>query len=87
MTNSSHQNERFNELLGIIREHVTGLKSEVRSLKKENGRLKQKIEDMQGNQTDIMSAISESERLTLRNQVTGLISKIDKYIDSDNEIH
>ena len=87
MTNSSHQNERFNELLGIIREHVTGLKSEVWSLKKENGRLKQKIEDMQGNQTDIMSAISESERLTLRNQVTGLISKIDKYIDSDNEIH
>ncbi len=87
MTNSSQQNERFNELLGIIREHVTSLKSEIKTLKKENNRLKQKIEDMQGNQTDIMSAISETERIALRNQVSGLISKIDKYIDNDHEIH
>lgn len=87
MTNSSQQNERFNELLGIIREHVISLKSEIKTLKKENNRLKQKIEDMQGNQTDIMSAISETERIALRNQVSGLISKIDKYIDNDHEIH
>jgi hypothetical protein len=63
------------------------LKSEIRTLKKDNARLKAKIEDMQGKQTDILSAISDSERLALRHQVQGLISKIDKYIDGEHEIH
>ena len=87
MTNGSQQNERFNLLLGKIREQSDALKQEIKELKKENSRLKAKIEDIQGNQTDIFSAINESERIALRHQVIGLISKIDKQLEGGNEVH
>ena len=87
MTNGSQQNERFNLLLGSIREQTNALKQEIKELKKENNRLKAKIEDIQGNQTDIFSAINESERIALRHQVIGLISKIDKQLEGNNEIN
>lgn len=87
MTNGSQQNDRFNILLGKIREQSLALKQEIKELKKENNRLKLKIEDIQGNQTDIFSAINESERMALRQQVTGLISKIDKQLEGNHEVN
>lgn len=81
MDELTKQTERFRELLSMVSEEVTDLKKQIRDLKRENVKLTQKIEDLQGKQTDIFSAMSESERLALRQHVKGLISKIDHHLN------
>lgn len=83
MNQLAQQSERFRQLLDEIRAETIALKQEVRELKRENAKLKVKLETEQESQTDIFSAISEAERLALRQQVKGLISKIDEHIGAD----
>lgn len=78
----SQENERFKLLLGEILDEVDLLKQEVKNLKKQNTNLVSKIEDLRNKQTDIFSAISEAERLALRQHVQGLILKIDNHLTS-----
>lgn len=82
MNQLAQHTDRFKELLSEINEEVDSLKQEIRELKKENAKLVTKIEDLRGKQTDIFSAIGESERLALRQTVQGLISKIDNHLNS-----
>ncbi|MEO1023548.1 MAG: hypothetical protein AAFW89_13470, partial [Bacteroidota bacterium] len=58
-----------------------------KELKKENSKLRTKLEETRGNQSDIFSAIQESERLAMRQTVQGLISKIDHHLGEQNETH
>lgn len=81
LSNQSPYHEEFHNLLDQLREEVNSLKSEIKELKQENSQLRSKLEEIQDGQTDIYSAISESERLSLRHQVLGLISKIDEHLD------
>lgn len=81
LSNESPYQEQFHDLLDQIREEVDSLNNEIKELKKENGQLRSKLEEIQDGQTDIYSAISESERLSLRHQVLGLISKIDTHLE------
>lgn len=81
LSNQSPHYEEFHNLLDQAREEVASLKDEIRELKRENGQLRKKLEEIQKGQTDIYSAISESERLSLRHQVLGLISKIDEHLE------
>lgn len=81
LSNESPYHEQFHELLDQIREEVDSLNNEIKELKKENSQLRSKLEEIQDGQTDIYSAISESERLSLRHQVLGLISKIDHHLE------
>ncbi len=83
MNQLAQQSERFRQLLDEIRTETMALKREVRELKRENAKLKTKLETEQENQTDILSAITETERLAFRQQVKGLISKIEAHIDTD----
>lgn len=84
LSDDSTYQHQFHELLDQIREEVNSLHRQVDELQKENNQLKSKLEEIQEGQTDIYSAISESERLSLRHQVLGLISKIDHHLE-DNE--
>lgn len=84
LADNSPYHEQFNELLDQIREEVDSLKDEIRELKRENGQLRAKLKDIQDGQKDIYSAISESERLSLRHQVLGLISKIDQHLEDNS---
>jgi len=84
LSNQSPYHEKFHSLLDQVREEVDSLKGEIKELKKENDQLRSKLEEIQDGQTDIYSAISESERLSMRHQVLGLISKIDEHLE-DNE--
>lgn len=83
LNNDSPYHERFHELLDQIRGEVDSLKDQISELKKENNRLREKLEEIQDGQTDIFSAMTESERLALRHQVLGLISKIDEHLEED----
>ena len=82
MNQLSQQSLKFKTLLEEIDEEVSALKKEIRELKKENAKLLTKVEELRGKQTDIFSAISESERLAMRQQVKSLISQIDNHLNS-----
>lgn len=74
------QKETFNNLLEQIRTHLQTIQKQNKELSRENLKLKAKLENIQKEQTDIFSSISESERITMRHQVNGLISKLDKHL-------
>lgn len=82
MAISEIQKETFLALLEQIRTQVAALKNQNKELGRENLRLKSKLEEIQKNQSDIFSSISESERIAMRHQVTGLIEKLDKHLES-----
>lgn len=81
LSNDSPHNEQFNRLLDQVRDEVDSLKNQLKSLKKENSQLRDQIKEIQEGQTDIYSAISETERMAMRHQVLGLISKIDEHLE------
>ncbi|HEX6982710.1 MAG TPA: hypothetical protein VF181_08105 [Balneolaceae bacterium] len=81
LTNESPYHERFHELLDQVREEINSLNGQLKELKRENSKLRSKLEEIQDGQSDIYSAISESERIALRHQVLGLISKIDNHLE------
>ncbi|MGF1671994.1 MAG: hypothetical protein ACFCU6_16240 [Balneolaceae bacterium] len=82
MTEPDIQKEKFRHLLEQIKIHVQTLKKKNRDLSRENMRLRSKLEELQKGQSDIFSAISESERIAMRHKVNGLIEKIDKHLES-----
>jgi len=75
------QKETFHKLLDQIRTQVQRLRKQNKDLNRENLKLKQKLNELQKDQADIFSNISESERIAMRHQVSGLIEKIDKYLE------
>lgn len=74
------QKETFHKLLDQIRTQVQHLRKQNKELNRENLKLKSKLNELQKDQADIFSNISESERMAMRHQVSGLIEKIDKYL-------
>lgn len=80
MNQLSQQSIKFKALLSQIDEEVTSLKQQIKNLRKENANLVHTLEELRGKQTDIFSAITESDRLAMRQEVKGLITKIDNYI-------
>lgn len=83
LTNDTPHTEQFHALMDEIKGEVDSLKDQLRELKKENNQLKSKLEEIQDGQTDIFSAMTESERMALRHQVLGLISKIDDHLEEN----
>jgi uncharacterized coiled-coil DUF342 family protein len=84
MNKLAQQTDKFRRLLDEVGSEVNDLKTEIRELKRDNARLKAKLEEEHEKQTDIFSAITESERLALRQHVKGLISKIDHHLGADS---
>jgi uncharacterized coiled-coil DUF342 family protein len=83
MNKLSQQSDTFRRLLDEVGTEVAGLKQQINELKRENAKLKAKLEEEHEKQTDIFSAITESERLALRQHVQGLISKIDHHLGAN----
>lgn len=81
MAVSEIQKETFINLLEQIRTHVQLLKKQNKELSRENLKLKTKLEEIQNEQTDIFSSISESERIAMRHKISGLIEKIDTHLE------
>ncbi len=84
MNKLSQQSDKFRQLLDEVGTEVEGLKQEIRELNRDNAKLTAKLDEEHEKQTDIFSAISESERLALRQHVQGLISKIDHHLGANS---
>jgi predicted nucleic acid-binding Zn-ribbon protein len=80
MNQVAEQSELFRQLLGEINDEVSGLKNEIKELKKDKANLKTKLAEARDKQTDIFSAINESERLAMRQHIQGLVKKIDNHL-------
>lgn len=80
MAPSDIQKETFVQLLEQIRTQVQLLKKRNKELNRENLKLKTKLDELNKDQSDIFSSISETERIAMRHQVAGLIEKIEKHI-------
>ncbi len=80
LEDSSH-NERFQQLLGEIEEDVTGLKEDLDNLEKENRRLRIELKETKASHADVFSELEETERMAMKHQIKGLISKIDEHLD------
>lgn len=83
MNATSEHIERFKELLEEIYTEVNLLKKQLKESKREQLNLIKKIEEERGKQTDIFSAISESERLAMRQQINSMIHKIDRHLEGN----
>ena len=83
MNVTSEHTERFKELLEEVYTEVDLLKKQLKEAKREQLHLIKKLEEERGKQTDIFSAISESERLAMRQQITSMIHKIDHHLESN----
>jgi len=81
MPDLESKKETFLKILEQIRQQVAFLKKQNKDLKRENLRLKDKLEGIQKKQGDIFSEISESERIAMRHQVKSLIKKINDHIE------
>ena len=83
MNVTSEHTERFKELLEEIYTEVNLLKKQLKEAKREQHYLIKKLEEERGKQTDIFSAISDSERLAMRQKITSLIHKIDRHLEGN----
>jgi hypothetical protein len=83
MNVTSEHTERFKELLEEVYNEVDLLKKQLKEAKREQLHLIKKLEEERGKQTDIFSAISESERLAMRQQITSMIHKIDRHLEGN----
>jgi len=79
---SSPEKERFDHLIETLIGSIEKNKKQIRDLRRENQSLKQRLEQMHMGQSDIFSAMGESERMTLKNQVLQLIGKLDRHLKS-----
>ena len=83
MNATNEHTERFKELLEEIYTEVNLLKKQLKEAKREKLNLIMKLEEEREKQTDIFSAISESERLAIRQQITSMIHKIDRHLEGN----
>ena len=83
MNVTSEHTERFKELLEEVYTEVDLLKKQLKEAKREQLHLIKKLEEERGKQTDIFSAMSESERIAMRQQITSMIHKIDRHLESN----
>ena len=82
MAVSEIQKETFFNHLEQIRTEVQTLRKKNKDLSRDNLKLKSKLEEIQKEQTDIFSSISESERIAMRHKVNGLIEKLDNHLNN-----
>nr|WP_142714419.1 hypothetical protein [Fodinibius sediminis] len=83
LSDNSPYKKEFFRLLNKIRSEVESLNGKIEELEQENRQLKSKLREIEEGQADIFSEVSESERLAIRHQVLGLISKIDNHLEDN----
>lgn len=81
LSNENPHSQRFQALLGQIRQEVDALKTKVSELQHQNNQLKQELAENKEREADIFSSVKETDRMALKHQIKGLISKIDEHLE------
>lgn len=81
LSNDNPHSQRFQALLRQVKQEVDVLKTKVSELRRENNQLKQELEENKEREADIFSSVKETDRMALKHQIKGLISKIDEHLE------
>lgn len=84
LSSESPHSERFNQLLAKVSEEVSALKDQIEALEQENTQLKKELKATKEEQADVFSSIKETERMALKHQIKGLVSKIDEHLEDQS---
>ena len=72
--------EEFNALLAQVNREFKKLRQRCRSLEEENEQLRSQLDEINRSDEDPFGHLSETERYVLRQQIKGLIDKIDRHL-------
>jgi len=81
LSKDNPHSKRFQQLLGEIKNEVDSLKSQLSKLEHENSELKTELKETKEKEADIFSPLKETDRMALKHQIKGLISKIDDHLE------
>ncbi|MBN2731975.1 MAG: hypothetical protein JXR26_06075 [Balneolaceae bacterium] len=81
LSNDNPHSKQFQALLGKIKQEVDNLKAQVSELRDKNHQLKAELEENKKKEADIFSSVKETDRMALKHQIKGLISKIDEHLE------
>ena len=81
LSQKNAHSERFQQLLSEVKDEVDSLKEQLRTLQNENAELRAELKELKAQEDDVFSSLKETERMALKHQVKGLISKIDDHLE------
>lgn len=81
LINDNPHSERFQQLLGEIEAEVDKLKAKISALEKENMRIENELKETKDREADVFSSTKATERMALKHQIKGLVSKIDEHLE------
>lgn len=84
LSRDSLESKQFHQLLDEIRQEVDELKANTDKLEKENKRLSSELAEYKRKENDPFSSMENKERMVLKHQIQGLVTKIDKHLNIES---
>jgi uncharacterized coiled-coil DUF342 family protein len=83
LSQENPQSNQFHQLLDEIKQEVDGLKSKIDQLEQEKNELTDELRRLQKKENDPYSSVGNTERMVLKHQIQGLITKIDEHLNNE----
>jgi len=84
-SNRSEHKTKFFKLVEQLETKIVDLRQEVSELRSENRNLRKQLKKLHKGQTDIFSAITEKDRIALKQQIQEFIETIDQHLDKTGD--
>lgn len=84
LSKDSLESKQFHQLLDEIRQEVDELKDHIDELEKENKELSSELAEYRKKENDPFSSMENKERMVLKHQIQGLVTKIDKHLNIES---
>jgi regulator of replication initiation timing len=82
LSHENPQSSQFHKILGEIKQEVDGLKSKITRLEQEKKQLHAELRRLQEKESDPFSSMENTERMVLKQQIQGLITRIDDHLNT-----
>jgi regulator of replication initiation timing len=83
LSQKNPQSNQFHDLLGEIKQEVDGLKAKIVRLEQEKKHLGAELRRLQKKENDPFSAMENTDRMVLKHQIEGLITRIEKHLNHE----
>jgi regulator of replication initiation timing len=83
LSHENPQSSQFHKILGKIKQEVDGLKSKISQLEQEKKQLHAELRRLQEKESDPFSSMENTERMVLKQQIQGLITRIDEHLTTE----
>jgi uncharacterized coiled-coil DUF342 family protein len=83
LSQDNPQSNQFHQLLDEIKREVDGLKTKIDQLEQEKKELAAELHRLQKKRNDPFSSVENTERMVLKHQIQGLVTKIDEHLNNE----